>query len=288
MNLNDWRGKGKFTRFRGHRVFHVVEGRGPDVVLVHGFPVASWGWRRIWPRLTARHRAVAPDLSGFGFSDKPRGGPYGVAEHADLVEALLDELDAEAPHVIASAYGVSVAQELLARHLRSDGPLLRSVCFLGGGLFPELNPVLPSQKLLLSPVGGLLFRVVPFPYFFFRRSVRRMFGTRRPPSDDELRDLWRLLVANGGKRVIHELMRYHEERETHRDRWVGALRGADVRLGLIVGRDDPVSGGQAERWREVVAGRDPVVLDSVGHYPQLEAPGAVMDSFEAMVGDRPG
>lgn len=290
MKLEDWRGKGRIARIRGHRIFHVVEGRGPDVVLIHGFPVASWGWRRIWPRLTARHRVLAPDLPGFGFSDKPPGGPYRVADHADVVEALLAELDADTPHVVASAYGVTVAQELLGRHRARDEPLLRSVCFLNGGLFPELNPVLPSQRLLLSPVGGLLSRTVPAPlrYFFFRRSVRRVFGARRPPTEDELRDLWRLVAANGGDRVMHELMAYHEEREAHRDRWVGALRRAPVPLKLVLGRDDPVSGRQAERWREVVPDSEPVVLDGVGHYPQLEAPGAVTEAVEELVESRTG
>lgn len=287
MNLTDWKSRGRYARIRGRRIFYVAEGHGPEALLIHGFPLASWGWRRIWPAITEGYRAIAPDLLGFGFSEKPPGGPYRVSDQADLLEELLSELGAAPPHVIAGAYGVTVAQELLARQRERARPLVRSVCFLNGGLFPEANPVLPSQRLLLSPVGPLLFRFVPFPYFFFRRSVKRMFG-RRPPSEADLRELWRLVAFNGGTRVMHELMGYLRERKVHRDRWVGGLRGADVPIRLVLGAADPISGGQAERWRETIVDVEPVVLDSVGHYPQLEAPRVVVDTFDEMAADDGG
>ncbi|HSR40533.1 MAG TPA: alpha/beta hydrolase, partial [Longimicrobiales bacterium] len=154
--------------------------------------------------------------------------------------------------------------------------------------FPEHNPVLPSQKLLLGPLGGLLFRVVPFAEILFRKNMRKVFGERNPPGEDELGGYWRLLVLNGGKRVVHELMRYQIERLERRDRLVDALRSADVPLRLVLGTADPVSGRQAERWREVVPGSEPVLLEgSVGHYPQLEAPVSVLDAFEELVRGTP-
>lgn len=269
---------------RGHRVFRVLEGRGEPVLLVHGFPMASWGWHRIWPRLRPRHTLLAPDLLGFGFSDKPPGGPYGIGAQADLLEELVERAGMDPPHVLASAYGVTLAQEILARHAEGTGPAVRSVCFLNGGLFPEDNPILPSQKLLLGPGGGLLFRIVPFAERIFRKNMRKVFGERNPPTDAELRDFWQLLELHGGRRVVHELMRYQVERRERRDRLVGALAVADVPLRLVLGTADPVSGRQAERWLEVVPGSEPVLLEGgVGHYPQLEAPEAVADAFEELV-----
>lgn len=281
MSLQAWRERGGTVRIGKHRVFRVLEGHGPPALLVHGFPMASWGWHRIWPRLTDKHSALAPDLLGFGFSDKPPGGPYGIDAQADLLEAVLEGAGLGPPFVLASAYGVTLAQEMLARHAERGKPLVRAVCFLNGGLFPEHNPILPSQKLLLGPLGGLLFRVVPFGELLFRKNMRKVFGERNPPREDELRDYWRLLELNGGKGVVHELMRYQIERIERRDRLVGALRSADVPLRLVLGTADPVSGRQAERWREVVPDSEPVLLDgSVGHYPQLEAPEAVLTAFE--------
>jgi pimeloyl-ACP methyl ester carboxylesterase len=51
---------------------------------------------------------------------------------------------------------------------------------------------------------------------------------------------------------------------------------------LICGAVDPVSGRHlAERYRELVPDPDVVLLDDVGHYPQLEAPDRVVDEYEA-------
>jgi pimeloyl-ACP methyl ester carboxylesterase len=57
----------------GVRLHCVVEGEGPLVLLLHGFPETSHAWRKQMPALVTRFRVVAPDLRGFGASDKPKG-----------------------------------------------------------------------------------------------------------------------------------------------------------------------------------------------------------------------
>jgi len=186
MDLERWRAQGRVFRYRGHEIFHRTGGEGRSVLLIHGFPLASWGWRRVWGPLTRRHAVFAPDLLGFGFSDKPRGGPYSISDQADLLEALVADYTRNPPYVLANAFGVTVAQELLARNRERSRAVVRGICFLNGGLFPELNPILPAQRILLTPVGGHLFRLVPFAYLLFRRNVRQVFGSRRPPTEKEL------------------------------------------------------------------------------------------------------
>ena len=73
--------------------FHVAEsGSGPLVLLLHGFPEFWWSWRHQLPALAAAgFRAVAPDLRGYGASDKPPRGydvPTLAADVAGLVRAL--------------------------------------------------------------------------------------------------------------------------------------------------------------------------------------------------------
>ena len=72
---------------------HVAEaGEGPLVLLLHGFPEFWWAWRAQLPALAAAgFRAVAPDLRGYGGSDKPPRGydlPTAAADVAALVRAL--------------------------------------------------------------------------------------------------------------------------------------------------------------------------------------------------------
>lgn len=285
MSPDEWRSRGASFDFGRHPIFHRVEGSGPALLCVHGFPTASWDWHRLWERLAARFRVIAPDMLGFGFSAKPRDHAYTIHEQATLHEALAAHLGVERAHVLAHDYGDSVAQELLARseaRRRSGAPGLRveSAVFLNGGLFPEQHRPILMQKLLRSPAGGLIARLASFRTF--RRSFPKVFGPRTKPTEAELRDCFSLMEWNDGVRITHRLMHYIGDRKTHRDRWVGALVDASVPVRLVNGPEDPVSGRHAaERWRELVPNPDVVLLDGIGHYPQLEDPDGVWDACVA-------
>jgi pimeloyl-ACP methyl ester carboxylesterase len=79
---------------------------------------------------------------------------------------------------------------------------------------------------------------------------------------------------------MHKLIHYIPERVEHRERWVGALQTANIPLKLIVGPVDPISGSHmANRYRELVPDPDVSELAGVGHYPQVQAPGAVTNRY---------
>jgi len=284
--LDDWRARGRRYVHRGHPIFYVCEGSGPALLLVHGFPTASWDWTAVWSALAARFRVIAPDLIGFGFSAKPRPYDYGIGDQADLCAGLLAELGIDAADVLAHDYGDTVAQELLARSNEGTGPLrLRSVCFLNGGLFPETHRPRTIQKLLTSPLGPLVARLMSRSSF--ARSFSAVFGPATRPTPAELDAFWRLIGEGDGLRVMHLLIRYMTERRAHRERWVGALQRALVPLRVVDGALDPVSGAHmVERYRELVKHPDVVLLPDVGHYPQVEAPDAVLAAYLAFVDTR--
>jgi pimeloyl-ACP methyl ester carboxylesterase len=86
--------------------FHVAEaGSGEDVVLcLHGWPQHWYEWRRLMPALADRHRVLALDLRGFGWSDAPRDG-YEKEEMATDVLAVLDELGLERVKLVGHDWG---------------------------------------------------------------------------------------------------------------------------------------------------------------------------------------
>jgi haloalkane dehalogenase len=79
----------------GLRMHYVDEGSGAPVLLLHGEPTWSFLWRHVIPQVVANgRRAVAPDLIGFGRSDKPTDpGWYTYNRHVELVTRLVVELD---------------------------------------------------------------------------------------------------------------------------------------------------------------------------------------------------
>ena len=247
---------------------------------IHGFPTASWDWHKLWPGLTDRFRVVAPDMLGFGFSDKPRSHAYSLFTQATLHEVLLHHLGLSDVHLLAHDYGDTVVQELLARHQKrqaQDRPGLRikSVCLLNGGLFPEATRPRPIQKLLRSPLGWLV------GLFMNRRrfgeNFSKVFGARTKPTDQELDEFYRLISHNRGHRLSHKLLHYIADRHAYRDIWIAALQNSAVPIKLINGGADPISGRHVyDYFKEMVPNAEAVCFDDIGHYPQTEAPVRVL------------
>jgi pimeloyl-ACP methyl ester carboxylesterase len=281
QRLRDWISGGEKRRLAGHQIFvRTAETPGrPPLLLIHGYPTASYDWVRVWPRLAARHSLYALDLLGFGLSDRPSGTRYPIEQQAAVCMALLDDCGVANAHVLAHDYGDTVAQELLARE-REGRLRIASMVFLNGGLFPETHRARPIQKLLANPLlGPLLARGMG--YAKFERTMLSISG-REPPTREELTDLWTLVEQGEGRVTLARLISYMEQRRRNRVRWVGALVESTVPRRLICGAVDPVSGRHlAERYRELVPDPDVVVLEGVGHYPQLEAHDRVVDEYEA-------
>jgi pimeloyl-ACP methyl ester carboxylesterase len=87
----------------------IVEGEGPAVLLLHGFPDCSTLWRHQIEALTsAGYRAVAPDLRGFGESDQPEGvDAYFILNAIEDLKGILDHLDIESVHLVGHDFGAA-------------------------------------------------------------------------------------------------------------------------------------------------------------------------------------
>jgi pimeloyl-ACP methyl ester carboxylesterase len=95
----------RWVRARGID-FHLAEaGEGDDTVLcLHGWPQHWYEWRHLMPALADRHRVLALDLRGFGWSDAPRDG-YEKEDMATDVLAVLDELGLERVKLVGHDWG---------------------------------------------------------------------------------------------------------------------------------------------------------------------------------------
>lgn len=284
--LATWESQGRFGEFAGRPVFAAVhDTHGPArpwLLLVHGFPTASLDWFPLWSHLAKDFNLLAPDLLGFGFSDKPKAHDYTMAEQADLIAHWCDTLGIAQVHVVAHNYGVTVAQELLARDREraalGQNKRLASIVFLNGGLFPETHRSRLIQKLLLTPIGPWLSRLMTKRTF--ARSFAALFGPATQPRAAEIDAFWQLISRQQGQHIAHRLVRYIPERRRRRERWVGALATATIPMRLVNGARDPVSGEHmAARFRDLVHEADVVWLDDIGHYPQIEAPDRVYASL---------
>jgi pimeloyl-ACP methyl ester carboxylesterase len=276
-SLAAWHTRGQFHDSITGRMFYVREGIGEPLLMLHGFPTASWDWHKVINELSLHFDCIAPDKLGYGFSDKPESADYSVSSHLDRILHLLESLGIQSVSVLTHDNGNSLTQEWLARQLASPDALpvkITRVCFLNGGLFPETHHARLGQRLLLSPAGRALAFVMPKALFV--KGITEVFGKNTQPSALELNSYWLLLNLQQGQRLLHRHIRYIRERQQQRERWVGALANTDVPYFLVDGVQDPVSGGHmVQRYRQLLPKRLAVELDC-GHFPQMEKPNEVV------------
>ena len=100
-------------RINGIRVGYIDTGRGAPVLLLHGLGGSHDEWRMQVPVFAAKHRVIAPDLRGFGTSE--RREPFTIQQHARDMAALLAGLSIGRAHVIGLSMGGAVAIEMALR-----------------------------------------------------------------------------------------------------------------------------------------------------------------------------
>lgn len=285
--VEGWKAKGKYFSFEGKDVFYIDhKNEDKEVLLVlHGFPSNSWDFKYILPDLTNRFHVVLFDFIGFGLSAKPVDFNYTIVKQADVTISLLSKLDIKEFHILAHDYGVSVAQELMARHQNKENKEIniKSVAFLNGGLFYGAYKPLFTQQLLASPIG-------PYMRYVMSRStlassLKKIFGSAHPPTKEEVMIFWEFISINDGLSVFPNVLKYIHEREIHDRRWARPIAKASYPIRLVNGPADPISGRNiAEYFTQVTldsSRADVVILDdSVGHYPHLEAPTIVSQELQ--------
>jgi pimeloyl-ACP methyl ester carboxylesterase len=102
----------RFLEIEGVRVHYQEAGAtaAPVLLLIHGFTASNFVWSDVLlPLAQNGFRVIAPDLVGFGFSEKPKRGEYTVDAQARVIIGLMDQLGIEKASVVGSSYGGAVA-----------------------------------------------------------------------------------------------------------------------------------------------------------------------------------
>jgi haloalkane dehalogenase len=107
-----------FRTVDGLQLAHLDEGTGGPVLLLHGEPTWSFLWRKVIPPLLdAGHRVIAPDLAGFGRSDKPIDTDwYSYDGHTLLIAALIEQLDLRDATLVVHDWGGPIGLRLAVEH----------------------------------------------------------------------------------------------------------------------------------------------------------------------------
>jgi 2-hydroxymuconate-semialdehyde hydrolase len=204
-------------------------GSGFPVLLIHGSGpgVSAWAnWRLVIPELAKSHRVIAPDMVGFGFTDRPEGVTYDVETWVAQALGLLDRLGLSKAHVVGNSFGGAIALALAIRHPER----VERLALMGSVGVPF--PITPG----LDAVWGYQ------PSLENMRKLLDIFAYSRELVNDELAELrYKASIRPGFQESFSAMF------PAPRQRWVDAMTSleADIRALkqetlIIHGRDDKV------------------------------------------------
>jgi 2-hydroxy-6-oxo-octa-2,4-dienoate hydrolase len=259
----------------GIKTNYLEAGHGPAVVLVHGSGPGVTGyanWRLTMPTLAEQFRVIAPDMVGFGYTERPSGLRCDVDVWADQVVGLLDALGLERASVVGNSFGGAIALRVAARH-----------------------PERVHKLALMGSVG------VPFPItdgldavWGYEPSVENMrrimdlFAYDRDLISDELAEVrYRASTEPGFQESYAALF------PAPRQRWVDAMVTSDEQIRaiphetlVIHGREDRIIPlATSLRLAELIDGAQLHVFGHCGHWTQIEWSAAFNRLLAAFLAD---
>ena len=244
----------------GIKTNYLEAGTGDPVVLIHGSGpgVTSYAnWRLVLPALAENFRVVAPDMVGFGFSERPANIQYGVQTWADQVVGLMDTLELPTAHMVGNSFGGAIALRIAAQHPDRVGKL-----------------VLMGSMGVPFPITEGLERVWGYePSFENMRKVLDVFAYSRDLVNDELAEVrYRGSIQPGFQESFAAMF------PAPRQRWVEAMctpeddiRRLPHRTLIVHGREDQVIPVQTSlRLMELIDNADLSVFSHCGHWSMIE------------------
>jgi pimeloyl-ACP methyl ester carboxylesterase len=245
----------------GIRTNYLEAGSGDEtVLLIHGSGpgVTSYAnWRLVIPSLAENFHVIAPDMVGFGFSERPEGVDYGLDTWADQVVGLMDTLGIQKAHLIGNSFGGGIALRVATKHPDRVGKLV-----------------------LMGSMG------VPFD---IPAGLERVWGYE--PSVENMREVLHTFVYNR-ERIDDELARSRYEGSIQpgfqeafsamfpapRQRWVDAMTVPDEEIKklphetlIVHGREDEVIPVANSYYLEsIMQNADLSVYANCGHWSMIE------------------
>jgi haloalkane dehalogenase len=265
----------------GPRMHYVDEGAGDTILFVHGTPTWSFEWRHLIRALSATNRCLAPDLLGFGLSDRPRDFAYTPESHAEVLSAFVRELGLDDFTLVVHDYGGPIALPLALE--RPTG--VRRVVVLNSWMwsFAGDREMERRARIAGGAVGRFLYEwanfslrvLAPSAYADRRKltpSIHRQYLSVFPDRWSRGAVLWPLARALLGSSAYYDRL------------WSMRNRLREVPVLIVWGvLDTAFRPAQLERWRAAVPEATVVELP-VGHWPHEEAPDDVIGALRRFVG----
>ena len=251
-------------------------GKGPDLVLAHGWPWSSFSWHRVIPELAKSHRVHWYDMPGYGRSGKRPEQRTSLDVQGRVFSEVLQHWGLERPNVVAHDFGGATT---LRAHLLHGCEFERYVLM-------NVVAMRPWGSEFFDHVGRHVEAFLGLPTHI-HKAVVEAYIKGAIVSDIENEDFANLVapwLSEEGRGSFYRQFAQADERYTAE---VEPMYG-DVRcpVKIIWGEDDPwIPLARGKALHGLMSKAEFETLSGVGHLPQLEAPERLLASLSIFLAD---
>lgn len=195
--------KSNYVDVLGSKMHYIEEGEGDPILFLHGVPTSSYVWRNVIPHLASLGRCIAPDLMGFGKSDKP-DIEYTINDHIRYIENFIESLNLSNVTLVMHGWGSIVGFDYAMRHEKN----IKGLVFYEAYLRPQNGDdvSLPYHEQLEKWQGrDTIHDLVANGVQFVDEVITQ--GTMRKLSDKELRYYREPFLEKGSHKPLHQYLR---------------------------------------------------------------------------------
>jgi pimeloyl-ACP methyl ester carboxylesterase len=266
-----------FTTVDGVCVHYQEAGdeNAPPIILIHGFISSNLVWSSVLLPLARKgFRVIAPDLPGYGYSDKPADARYTIAEQARAVIGLMDQLQIKKALVVGASYGGAIAATMALDYSDRVAKLI----LVGAVSNDDARKKFLLRVSCLPLLGDIATPLFLGSRFVLRKRMQDMYRRMQKPVNEAMIAARHhlLATANTHRAMIRTARAWSANRI---DREASLIRQPTL---LVWGDDDdhiPLANGF--RLRDTIPNAKLVVFRNCGHIPPAEHPEKFVDVVAA-------
>lgn len=257
------------------------KGEGPAVLLLHGLGGSAYDWRLVYDDLAAAgFRAIAWEMLGAGYSDRPADADYRIPSQAARAARFLETLGIAKAHVVGNSYGGALGLRLAAAH----GALVDRLVLLDPASMPQ---ELPQHVKLLRTRGVTVAMSVSPRKWQIRRTLREVFADASKIREEDVEEYAHEAGLPGMAQSLVQIARQLEPEMA--GRYAATYKRIQAPTIILWGEQDRVTPIRCgHQLRELIPGAVLRTLPMCGHCPHMEYPGATLVAILEFLGAAPG
>jgi pimeloyl-ACP methyl ester carboxylesterase len=257
-----------FTQVNGARIHYQEAGdeNAPAVILIHGFISSNLIWSHVLlPFARVGFRAIAPDLPGYGYSDKPAAAEYSIVEQARALIGFMDRLEIEKAVIVGVSYGGAIAATMALDYPQR----VEKLVLVGAVSNDDAKRKFLLRVSCLPLVGDIATPLFLGSRWILRKRMEDMYRRMGKPINEKMVASRHHLLetANAHRAMIRTARRWSANRI---EREASLIRQPTL---LVWGDQDthiPIE--NAFKLRDAIPDAKLIVFRDCGHLPPAECP----------------